>query len=331
MKPLSLFIALMISSSTICMEKKCKSNQELTFEQFTTLCPELQIYTFNTRLIDIVNNHYNPVKALKKALNFTGSIKCVNHNFYSYKKILSNTLKELMKQKFVPEEITMLNQEQKDQALVECLSASYTMVRSSYETTEQLNEATAKLETYSEQLVHYLLSGANPQIIIDYITAKYHDIDASTFETQFFSKHLFIAMCYGAKLDTNFDKFNTKDLLLTWAIENVTNNVVHVIKFLLKSRVNLNNNVYKRGGDWKFLHIIAYNTNVQANLKFKVAKLLLDFGAQKDLRTIGNSKKDNGYTAYDLARLSENHNPELLELLQIDDKTNKKEARCLVC
>lgn len=341
-KTLFLILASNFIFNSYCMEdleekkEECLlvSHEEKIFEPFTDLDPELQIYALSILLFDIVKSNSKCVKALKKALSAIDRIKRVNHKFYNYRKDLFARLKDIMAQKFVSAEIMSLDQIQKNDLLENCLSSPNILTHTVCHTKSEIVEFHKKLEEYKIDLVEYILGGADPEIIISHIINTYKDGKAcSKLNTNTLSQPLFLAMCYGAKLDNipeNLDpnqEIDVKTFIISWAIENVTDKLLSVIKCILKSKLDPNTKLYRRGGDWKLLHIAAYNLSSRFLSKLKLVQLLLQFGAKKDLRTQPEGKNEKGHTPYDLAKIAGNE--EILDILRIEDNL-PKENRCLV-
>jgi len=299
------------------------------FEFFINLDPELQIYIL-WFLIDYIIYNNKPIKALKKALNFIHLIKMVNHKFYDHRTVLFIKLKEIMVQKFVPIELAILGQDTKDTYLKNCLSEAQD-IETEGQARESLLEKLAKIYSQSVELI---LAGANSKIIISHIIEYYKEkLPHEDLNTRFLSDPLFIALCYGTQLEdilgnSKYDKeFDIKAFILSWAIQNATAKLVKIIKFILKGSFDPNSNVYGRGGNWKLLHIVAYNAKITSDERLTLIKLLLEFGANKNLKTQSIDKK-TGYTAYDLAKIA--GHTELLDILCTDKKTRKNKKRCLL-
>lgn len=309
--------------------------QESTFEFFTKLDPELHIYILNILLFEIIEKNPSPVKALKKALNFIHFIKTVNHNFYNYRTELYRKLKELLVQKFVSSELLKLNQDQKNNLLKACLASAQELKFGT--PNSELTDEQSNIEKLHKKVIECILVEADPEIIIAHFVNHTRCRDL---EVDFLIEPIFLAMCYGAKLDALPDQdknYDVKTVMIAWAVENLTSKLLKVIKFILKSNLDPNTIVYGRGGNWKLLHMVAFKNDYRYKYvkatnrcKLKSVELLLQFGAKKDLKTDPDGSNNQGYTAYDLAKRANPHNKKMLDLLYIDEQPRKTKERCII-
>lgn len=344
MQQMLLLLLLCFGLTAFGMEEQAAAEQEVVhaksdaeFSCFTDLPIELQILILSQPIYDAIDCNVKPIKALKKALSFLHSIKTLNKLLYTSRSSLYDKLRGKMAEKFRSDELINFSQEQKNDLLKFCLSDFKEMeFRDQYPKSE--SEIIQILENFKSKSLNYILAGADPMIVLNFFLNNIRHMSLTPNTIDCFSDTLFLAMTLGAKLDVVLDKLESVDSYEALSVKRFiifraayahNDKLLKIIKFILKSNFDPDTESYL-GDSWTLLHEAAYHS------RLKLTKLLLDFGAEKNLRTTPHPKEDHpsaklGYSAFDLAKVAYDQNPtterkEIVELLS--DTESKEDTKC---